>query len=67
MADVVVAGGMESMTNAPYLLPGARAGYRAGDKTVVDSMMYDGLFCAFRRLRDGSRHGKVCRLSRTRS
>ena len=47
MADIVVAGGMESMTNAPYLLPGARAGYRAGDKTVVDSMMYDGLFCAF--------------------
>ena len=47
MADIVVAGGMESMTNAPYLLPGARAGYRAGDQTVVDSMMYDGLFCAF--------------------
>jgi acetyl-CoA C-acetyltransferase len=38
---------MESMTNAPYLLPGARAGYRVGDKSVVDSMMYDGLFCAF--------------------
>lgn len=46
-ADIVVAGGMESMTNAPYLLPGARAGYRLGDKSVVDSMMYDGLFCAF--------------------
>jgi acetyl-CoA C-acetyltransferase len=46
-ADIVVAGGMESMTNAPYLLPGARAGYRLGDQTVVDSMMYDGLFCAF--------------------
>src|SRR6266576_3829443 len=46
-ADIVVAGGMESMTNAPYLLPGARAGYRIGDKNVVDSMMYDGLFCAF--------------------
>jgi acetyl-CoA C-acetyltransferase len=46
-ADIVVAGGMESMTNAPNLLPGARQGYRAGDKTVVDSMMYDGLFCAF--------------------
>lgn len=46
-AEIVIAGGMESMTNAPYLLPGARAGYRAGDKTVVDSMMYDGLFCAF--------------------
>jgi acetyl-CoA C-acetyltransferase len=46
-ADVVVAGGMESMTNAPYLLPGARSGYRIGDQSVVDSMMYDGLFCAF--------------------
>jgi acetyl-CoA C-acetyltransferase len=46
-AEIVVAGGMESMTQAPYLLPGARAGYRLGDQTVVDSMMYDGLFCAF--------------------
>ena len=46
-AEIVVAGGMESMTNAPYLLPGARAGYRLGDQTVVDSMMHDGLFCAF--------------------
>ena len=46
-ADIIVAGGMESMTNAPYLLPGARAGYRIGDQSVVDSMMYDGLFCAF--------------------
>jgi acetyl-CoA C-acetyltransferase len=47
LAEVVVAGGMESMTNAPYLLPDARAGMRMGDKSVVDSMMYDGLFCAF--------------------
>ena len=46
-AKVVVAGGMESMTNAPYLLPEARAGYRMGDKKVIDAMMYDGLFCAF--------------------
>jgi acetyl-CoA C-acetyltransferase len=46
-ADIVVAGGMESMTNAPYLLPNARAGYRIGDGTLVDSMMYDGLTCAF--------------------
>jgi acetyl-CoA C-acetyltransferase len=46
-ADVVVAGGMESMSQAPYLLPGARAGYRIGDQKVIDSMMYDGLFCAF--------------------
>jgi acetyl-CoA C-acetyltransferase len=48
-AEIVVAGGMESMTQAPHLLPGARAGYRIGDATVVDSMMYDGLFCAFDR------------------
>ena len=46
-AEVVVAGGMESMTNAPYLLPGARAGYRMGDKEVVDSLVNDGLWCAF--------------------
>ncbi len=46
-AEIVVAGGMESMTNAPHLLPGARAGYRIGDGAVVDSMMYDGLYCAF--------------------
>jgi acetyl-CoA C-acetyltransferase len=45
-AEIIVAGGMESMTNAPYLLPGARGGYRLGDAEVVDSMMYDGLFCA---------------------
>jgi acetyl-CoA C-acetyltransferase len=46
-ADIVVAGGMESMTNAPYLLPGARSGYRIGDQTWSDAMMFDGLFCAF--------------------
>ncbi|MFM8238140.1 MAG: acetyl-CoA C-acetyltransferase [Actinomycetota bacterium] len=46
-ADVVVAGGMESMTQAPYLLPGARAGYRMGHGEVVDSLIHDGLWCAF--------------------
>jgi acetyl-CoA C-acetyltransferase len=46
-ADVIIAGGMESMTNAPYLLPGARSGYRLGDHKVIDSMMFDGLTCAF--------------------
>ncbi|MBT8203102.1 MAG: acetyl-CoA C-acyltransferase, partial [Acidimicrobiia bacterium] len=46
-AQFVVAGGMESMTNAPYLLPKARYGYRYGDGTLVDSMVHDGLFCAF--------------------
>jgi acetyl-CoA C-acetyltransferase len=46
-ADIVVAGGMESMTNAPYLLPNARAGYRMGNGELVDSMINDGLWCAF--------------------
>jgi len=45
-AEIVVAGGMESMTNAPYLLPQARKGMRMGDSTVVDSMVRDGLWCA---------------------
>jgi len=43
-ADVVVAGGMESMSNAPYLLPNARTGYRMGNGTLVDSMIFDGLW-----------------------
>jgi acetyl-CoA C-acetyltransferase len=43
----VVAGGMESMTNAPYVLPGARAGWRLGDQTAVDVLTHDGLLCAF--------------------
>jgi acetyl-CoA C-acetyltransferase len=43
-AEIVVAGGMESMTNAPYLLPQARAGYRMGNGALVDSMIYDGLW-----------------------
>jgi acetyl-CoA C-acetyltransferase len=43
-ADVVVAGGMESMSNAPYLLPAARGGFRMGNATAVDSMIHDGLW-----------------------
>src|ERR1700683_5011616 len=46
-AEIVVAGGMESMTQAAYLLPGARAGYRLGDGALIDSMMHDGLTDAF--------------------
>ena len=46
-ADVVVAGGMESMTNAPYALPKARAGYRMGNGELLDLMIHDGLWCAF--------------------
>jgi acetyl-CoA C-acetyltransferase len=45
----VVAGGMESMTQAPYLAPKMRFGARLGDAELIDSMMYDGLFCAFDR------------------
>jgi acetyl-CoA C-acetyltransferase len=46
-ADVVAAGGMESMSRAPYLLFGARTGWKFGDQKVVDAMVRDGLWCAF--------------------
>lgn len=46
-SEVVVAGGMESMTNAPYLLAKAREGYRLGNGVLVDAMINDGLWCAF--------------------
>ncbi|HZS71263.1 MAG TPA: acetyl-CoA C-acetyltransferase [Candidatus Acidoferrum sp.] len=46
-SEVVAAGGMESMSNCPYLLPNARAGYRLGDQKVVDSMIHDGLWDAY--------------------
>jgi acetyl-CoA C-acetyltransferase len=67
-ADVVIAGGMESMTNAPYLLPGARAGYRIGDQSVVDSMMFDALTCAFDQCAMGlsTEHHAGGRISRAR-
>ncbi|GAA1153251.1 acetyl-CoA C-acetyltransferase [Kribbella jejuensis] len=45
--EIVVAGGMESMTNAPHLLPKSREGFKYGDTTLVDSMSYDGLWDAF--------------------
>jgi acetyl-CoA C-acetyltransferase len=45
--DIVVAGGMESMSNAPYLIPKAREGYRLGNGELVDSMINDGLWCSF--------------------
>jgi acetyl-CoA C-acetyltransferase len=46
-AEVIVAGGMEHMSAAPYLLPGARSGYRLGNGELVDAMVHDGLWCAF--------------------
>ncbi|GAA0605556.1 acetyl-CoA C-acetyltransferase [Virgibacillus siamensis] len=52
--DVIVAGGMESMSNAPYYLPDARWGNRMGDKRVVDMMVHDGLTCSFNNVHMGS-------------
>jgi acetyl-CoA C-acetyltransferase len=46
-AELVVAGGFESMSRAPYLLFGARAGWKLGDQKAVDAMIHDGLWCAF--------------------
>src|SRR5699024_3773521 len=46
--EVIVAGGMESMSNATYILPDARWGYRMGDKKVIDMMVHDGLTCSFK-------------------
>ncbi len=46
-SEMVVAGGMESMSNAPYLVPKAREGYRLGNGELIDSMIHDGLWCAF--------------------
>lgn len=68
-ATIVVAGGMESMTNAPYLLSQARSGYRAGDGKLIDSMMYDGLFCAFDQIAMGlgtERYSRAKEISRQR-
>jgi acetyl-CoA C-acetyltransferase len=51
--QVFVAGGMESMSNAPYLLPKARTGYRMGNGELVDSVVHDGLWCAFENIHMG--------------
>ena len=45
-AEVVVAGGMENMSPAPYVLKGARNGFKMGDQKIVDTMIQDGLWCA---------------------
>lgn len=56
---VIAAGGMESMSNAPYALPGARAGYRMGNSELVDLMMHDGLMCAIDCVSMGIHGGNV--------
>ena len=57
LADIIVAGGMESMTNAPYLLAKARGGYRVGHDRIIDHMLLDGLEDAYER----AAHGRLCR------
>src|SRR5712692_3931489 len=52
--DVVVAGGMESMSNCPYLLPRVREGLRMGNSEIVDSMINDGLWCSFEQCHMGN-------------
>ena len=52
--DIAVAGGMESMSNAPYLLPGAREGLRMGNAQLVDAMVTDGLWCSFEQCHMGN-------------
>ena len=58
-ADVVVAGGMESMNGAPYLLPRARFGYRLGDGTLVDATVHDALWCAIEECHVGTHAERV--------
>ena len=53
-AEIVVAGGMESMSNAPYYLPNARGGYRMGNQTVVDGMIFDGLWDPYNNVHMGN-------------
>ncbi|WP_341201978.1 acetyl-CoA C-acetyltransferase [Planomicrobium okeanokoites] len=59
-AEIVVAGGMENMSRAPYLLENARGGFRMGDQKVVDSMIADGLTCAFNDYHMGNTAENLC-------
>jgi acetyl-CoA C-acetyltransferase len=66
-AEIVIAGGMESMTNAPYLMPDARGGMRLGNKTVIDSLMFDGLTCGLENVGMGlstERHARAAGMAR---
>jgi acetyl-CoA C-acetyltransferase len=58
-AEIVVAGGMENMNLAPYLLPRARFGYRLGDGTLVDAAVHDGLWCSFEECHMGTHAERV--------
>ena len=69
-STIAVAGGMESMSNAPYLLPRVREGLRMGNGEIVDSMIHDGLWCAFEKCHMGHvrrsrrRASTACRATR---
>jgi len=62
-AELIVAGGTESMSRAPYLLMGARAGWKYGDQKAVDAMIHDGLWCAFEDWHMGVSRGEQDRFS----
>lgn len=59
-ADIIVAGGFENMSQAPYVLKNAREGFRMGDQKVVDTMIHDGLWCAFNDYHMGSTAENLC-------
>ncbi|WP_078434977.1 acetyl-CoA C-acetyltransferase [Metabacillus halosaccharovorans] len=59
-AEIVVAGGMENMSQAPYLSMGAREGFRMGDQKLIDSMIHDGLWCAFNDYHMGITAENIC-------
>ncbi|MEW9500284.1 acetyl-CoA C-acetyltransferase [Jeotgalibacillus marinus] len=66
-ADIIVAGGMENMSRAPHLLPNGREGFKMGDQKLVDSMIKDGLWCAFNDYHMGTTAENLCdRYSLTR-
>jgi acetyl-CoA C-acetyltransferase len=59
-SEIVICGGMENMSQAPYLLPGARQGYRLGHQQVVDSLVHDGLWCAIGNVHMGETAENLC-------
>ena len=59
-AEIIVAGGMENMSQAPYLLENGREGFKMGDKSIIDSMISDGLWCAFNDYHMGQTAENLC-------
>ena len=59
-ADIIVAGGMENMSQAPYLLKNGREGFKMGDQKIIDSMISDGLWCAFNDYHMGTTAENLC-------